>query len=281
MRFLVTILFCLFPMLASAQSYQFEPTPTPVPIQLAWNVVVAGGNAGAAATPTATPTATPVPPTVLCRMDFDGTGCVDTVSAHTCTAGVNYDADCTTGDCPIGTTKSGWTTAIGGSINTFGDGANCADVDTTDVTMDFLFRIPDAQSGTQSVDEIVGIAETGLSYLAGMTYRGLTNEVTLRCGQDTSSSGGCNISDDVTYNIRINYNGDSVQGWLYVDTGSEWGRGNVDSGACAVTCDSADAADNAATWKHQDRADDVSSIIDDVAICDATGGFLAQDVQCD
>ena len=163
----------------------------------------------------ATPTATPTPQPVLCQMDFEGSGCVDSDAGETCSLspGASYSADCTTGGgCPLDGLKSGYASGDGAPEDAMWMDTthNCTSKDQ--VTVDFKFRWPSGSKPLRA--EQFRIMTTTGQYGTGgytMAMRQTNENIWRVCGPPGNTAGAGSLpadpgpEDDTTYNVRIDF----------------------------------------------------------------------------
>ena len=226
-------------------------TPTATPVTTATPTATPSATPGGptptitpTATPTGTPTATPTPQPILCQMDFEGVGCVDSDAGETCslTIGASYDADCADGDgnstCALAGLKSGYATGDGAPEDVMWMDTtthNCT-ADKEQVTVDFKFHWP-AGSKLLRADQFRIMVAPGQFGTSGYTLamRQTTEHIWHTCGPPGNTVGIGSLppagpADDTTYNVRINFDAANYDCNIYIDAesaGKPWGTGDT------------------------------------------------------
>jgi len=215
---------------------------------------------------------------VLCQMDFEGSGCLDSRNGDTGSANSGYNCNCSTGNCPLSGSQSGWPTG-NGDDSWLDMRTPCPNAAT--VTIDFKWMWIDNGESTQQL--AVGIRSSLGSYLGRLDVKPDVAEARFLCGRtDIVTSSAINITNGIQYHVRFNFTSDGTDTdcEYFVDTNAsgDWGVGAVGTGTLNST-DTGLLTDGLfhTEW---DTPDDVDSVIDDIGICDATSGFLAAGDKC-
>ena len=188
-------------------------------------------------------------------------------------------------DCPITGTYSCWSNGTAGGSNWmfFNDDAECAD--TEKVTIDFKFALSDDQdaSGNGAVELLV-VRNQDSTNIAWFWVKEDISPIRMDFECDGTGTDFWNITVDTVYNIRVDVDtggsGVANKCTIYVDTESsgDWGSGGVKSSGELTGSTTADTG--VGGFNATDETLDQNFIVDDIAICDTIGGFLAAGTQC-
>jgi hypothetical protein len=188
-------------------------------------------------------------------MDFDGAGCVDSVTGDTCSV-TGADADYASGAAPL----DGSTYSL--EIGQFGF-ANSTTVDYMDAaTLDFLMNI-DAFGTNSSYFETIGLAD-GNTYKCGLVLK--SNVGRFHIGLIGNEGTEWYPALDTTYRVRIEYDSSAGTCDLCADNiSTAWGTcGEVEEGVTGVSDDDVNA------WKIGPSYLS-AGIFDAIGVCDEVG----------
>ena len=221
-------------------------------------------------------------PTVLCEMDFEGSGCADGSSGDTCTASFSADPDCdaiATSNCPLtgGGSLSGWVTGDAGpNDKIFMDTVHSC-TGATKVTVDFKLFMP---SGASNHGEIFSLRKTGQVDVMTFGWKPSNQKFIMYCGDanrvQSAETGG--LTQGTLYNVRFNIDTATYVCDWYIDiaSGGQWGSGDEATG----TLNSSDTGSTIIGVIATESDADIELIVDNIGVCDATGGYVAEDTKC-
>jgi hypothetical protein len=142
--------------------------------------------------------------TPIWKMDFEGTGCEDSsgVGFYSCAVANGADPDCSTGQCPLEGTLSGYLQGL----DTMYMAEGYPD-DTGELTLDFLLKI-DNDSGQNT--SAIGVSHIRLAGMydgnnsrCTLAYNPSTNYMYVNGSETLTNSVG--LSLDTTYRVRMLY----------------------------------------------------------------------------
>ena len=218
---------------------------------------------------------------VKCQMDFEGTNCLDSVSGNTCTAVNGYDDDYTA-NALVGS-NSGWTVgdgSTGGKAEMNIHDSNDCGATVDKMTIDFHLYL-DAGSDT-TLQNLFGVKIVGDQGMQGL-WKQSTETLQFNCGEFGSyeNSGDLTgLSDDTHYHVRLNLDAANMDCEWFIDTDAsgDWGTGTVETG----TLNDASTGKSARGLYHFETTSvtGLSSVVDNIGVCDAADGFLPAGTKC-
>jgi hypothetical protein len=207
-------------------------------------------------------------------MDFEGADCLDS-GGDTCTAYNGYDDDFAAP--ALSGSRSGYTQGDDDFTNMK---LNTVCTAKPKVTVDFKLQLVGGSNSNRPA--IVGLQRPDRKWAMDIAWQQSTSTAQFGCGDgaDRSVSSSIPLNAGTIYNVRMEFESDATDTdcvW-YIDTNAsgDWGVGGEDSGALI----------SFSTWSniggivHHETSDGVASIIDDIGICDATGGYVPAGTKC-